>query len=259
MGVANNDATALSFLKNHLSGDFYTWMKIANPPDIDAYFTELKNLWLERNPVITSSGAGSYGIASIQQTIETLPIPKKDDFKIQLARDLAYTGIASDDATLEKFIYEELQKRLGRKVTNVRRSPFAEEPQVRNTNATKKVVRKRVQKAPVKRIVRLCSVCRKAGHSKINCPGVKSTKKVNYVYHDVEKDPIPRGSSDGSEEPEIEYIFEEEEDEEPEIEYIVEEEVEENDECVDDDESTLNTSDRNCYASKKKWYEVQYL
>src|SRR3954453_14457065 len=42
-GVANNDATALGFLKNHLSGDFYTWMKIAGPNDIDAYFTELKN------------------------------------------------------------------------------------------------------------------------------------------------------------------------------------------------------------------------
>src|SRR3989337_319880 len=28
LGIANNDATALSFLKNHLSGDFYTWMKI---------------------------------------------------------------------------------------------------------------------------------------------------------------------------------------------------------------------------------------
>ena len=44
LGVPNNDATALSFLKNHLTGDFYTWMKIANPADIDAYFTELKNL-----------------------------------------------------------------------------------------------------------------------------------------------------------------------------------------------------------------------
>src|ERR1043165_854156 len=30
LGVPNNDATALAFLKNHLSGDFYTWMKIAN-------------------------------------------------------------------------------------------------------------------------------------------------------------------------------------------------------------------------------------
>ena len=99
MGVANNNATALSFLKNHLSGDFYTWMKIANPSDIDAYFIELKNLWLERNPVITSSGAGFYEIVSIQQTIETLPVLKKNDFKTRLAKDLAYAGIAMDDKT----------------------------------------------------------------------------------------------------------------------------------------------------------------
>jgi hypothetical protein len=44
LGVPNNDSTALSFLKNHLSGDLYTWMKIAGPGDIDTYFTELKNI-----------------------------------------------------------------------------------------------------------------------------------------------------------------------------------------------------------------------
>ena len=63
-----------------------------------------------------------------------------------------------------------------------------------------------------------------------------------------------------SEEPEIEYIFEEEEDsEEPEIKYIVEEEVEEDVKYVDNDESTLNNTDQNCYAVKKKWCKVEYL
>src|SRR3954452_17663437 len=80
LGVPNNDTTALAFLKNHLSGDFYTWMKIAGPVDINAYFTELKNLWLEHNPVISLN----YETESIQQSIETLPIPKKDDFRTRL-------------------------------------------------------------------------------------------------------------------------------------------------------------------------------
>src|SRR5215216_2520866 len=119
--------------------------------------------------------------------------------------------------------------------------------------------RKLKQKVPVKRFVRFCSVCRKAGHIKTNCPGVKITKKVNYVYQNAEKDLITRKTPDDSEEPEIEYILEEEVHEEPEIEYVLEEEVEEDVEYVDDDESTLNTSDRNCYAVKKKWYKVQYL
>ena len=46
-----------------------------------------------------------------------------------------------------------------------------------------------------------------------------------------------------------------------------EEEVEDEDEndddeyveYVDDDESALNDSGRNCYATKKKWCEVEYL
>ena len=65
-------------------------------------------------------------------------IPQKDDFKIWLARDLQYTEIATDDATLEKFIYDDLQKKLGSRTAHVRKSPF--EP--RSVNATKKVVRK---------------------------------------------------------------------------------------------------------------------
>jgi hypothetical protein len=115
----------------------------------------------------------------------------------------------------------------------------------------------------VKRFVHLCSICRKAGHIKTNCPGVKTTKKVNYVYQNAEKDHVSWKPTEDSEEPEIEYVLEEEvrADSEPEIEYVLEEEVEveEDVEYVDDDDSTLNTSDRNCYAIKKKWYEVQYL
>src|SRR5215216_2123061 len=133
-----------------------------------------------------------------------------------------------DISTLGSHIYDELGKRLGRKVSNVRRSRFSES-QVRNINATKKAVKKVVQKAPVKRFVCLCSVCRKAGHTKINCPGVKRTKKVNYVYQNAEKDQVSWEPTEDSEEPEIEYIFEEEVNEEPEIEYVLEEEVEEND------------------------------
>ena len=50
LGVADADAQVLGFLKSHLTGDFYTWMRIANPGGINAFFTELKNMWLERRP-----------------------------------------------------------------------------------------------------------------------------------------------------------------------------------------------------------------
>ncbi|GES79857.1 hypothetical protein GLOIN_2v1481897 [Rhizophagus clarus] len=48
LGVANNDVQVLGFLKSYLTGDFYTRMRIANPGGINAFFTELKNMWLER-------------------------------------------------------------------------------------------------------------------------------------------------------------------------------------------------------------------
>ena len=168
LGVPNNDATAIAFLKNHLSGDFYTWMKIANPANIDAYFTELKNLWLERNPIVSTQ------LPIIPQLeLLTTPIPKKDDFKSRLARDLSYAGIVTDDETLEKFIYKELQKRLGAKTAHIRKSPFAP----RSAYATKKVVRKVAPKTSSK-LVRHCSACGKAGHTKVNCPKLKRTKKL---------------------------------------------------------------------------------
>src|SRR2546429_10000728 len=55
LGIADNDARVLGFLKSHLSGDLFTWMRIANPVGIDAFFTKLKNLWLERNPNVSTS------------------------------------------------------------------------------------------------------------------------------------------------------------------------------------------------------------
>src|SRR6185437_12953703 len=42
LGVADNDVQVLGFLKSQLSDDLYTWMRIANPAGIDAFFTELK-------------------------------------------------------------------------------------------------------------------------------------------------------------------------------------------------------------------------
>jgi hypothetical protein len=50
LGVADNDVQVLGFLKSHLTGDFFMMMRIANPAGINAFFTELKSIWLERTP-----------------------------------------------------------------------------------------------------------------------------------------------------------------------------------------------------------------
>ncbi|PKC52504.1 hypothetical protein RhiirA1_481339 [Rhizophagus irregularis] len=76
LGVADNDAQVLGFLKSQLSGDLYTWMRIANPASIDAFFTELKNLWLERPPnlngIQTSQNNSSAEIEKLNSQIASL-------------------------------------------------------------------------------------------------------------------------------------------------------------------------------------------
>src|SRR5436305_14570969 len=180
-------------------------------------------------------------IQQIPGPSQTLAIqPQKDDFKVHLARDLQYSGISSDDAALEQFIYDELDRRLEGKSAHIRKSPFA----LRSAYATKKVVRKVAPKKTIK-VIRHCSICGKTGHTKTRCPRIKRTKKVNYIIQDKADDP---------EDLEEEYIVEEEDGSE--------EESEDDDEYIDDDdpegcsfrtdESNLSSSSRNCHAVKKK-------
>ncbi|PKK59876.1 hypothetical protein RhiirC2_857135 [Rhizophagus irregularis] len=176
------DADALPYLFNHLPSDLEMRVRIANPATVNAFFTELRNIWHE--------SAGKRIQAPTPTPVSFTTQPQKDDFKIRLARDLAYSGIVTDDATLENFIYEELQKRLGGKTAHVRKSPFTP----RSAYATKKIVRKIVpSKVPIGKASskndRHCSACGKAGHTKVNCPRVKRTKKINHVYQDAEEDP----------------------------------------------------------------------
>ena len=76
LGVADNDAQVLGFLKSQLSGDLYTWMRIANLAGIDAFFTELKNMWLERLPNLngeqTSQNNSSAEIEKLNSQIASL-------------------------------------------------------------------------------------------------------------------------------------------------------------------------------------------
>ena len=139
-----------------------------------------------------------------------------------------------DEETLEKFIYEELSRRLGGKTAYVRKSSFAI-PQTRSTYATKKVVRKVVPK--ISKAIRYCSVCGRAGHTKVNCPRVKQIKKVNFAYQSEPEDP---------EESEEEYIVEEEE------ENVVEED-DSDEEMVDEYFIENDDETQNCFTIKKNW------
>src|SRR3954454_10932410 len=254
-------------------------MRGVNPLTITAFFTNLKDMWLERNPCVSTQ------IPIVSQPIQPILTPQNDiiaegnkafELVKRLSKDLDYSGIATDVDTIGTFIYDDLGRRFGRKTNHNRRSPFSE-LQVRNTNATKKVKRV-IQKVPARQIVtqqivRHCSVCENVSHTKVNCPGVKRiatqqvnrhysacgnvshtkvncpgvkrTKKVNYVYQDEVED------------------FEASEDEEYIEEYIMEEEDEAEEEEIEEDDDNdeprgashnddKSASSRNCYAVKKK-------
>ena len=153
---------------------------------------------------------------------------------------MQYAGIATDDASLEKFIYDELTNRLTKTSYNIRKNPF----ELKNTYATKKVTKKLPPKI-VTKVIRRCSVCGKSGHTKVNCsasaPSGRSigagkrgrVKKVNYVYQDESDDPP---------EEEEEYIEES----------IIVDDSDDDDEGEEEDEYDDNES-RNCYAVKKNW------
>ena len=137
-------ADVLPYLYSHMSQYMEMRLRQANPANLDTFFTNLRQIWLEcRGKIAEQAPLPSQALTTQSQ---------KDDFKIRLARDLQYTGIATDDATLEQFIYDDLQKKLGSRTAHIRKSPF--EP--KSINATKKAIRKIKQKASVKRIVRLC-------------------------------------------------------------------------------------------------------
>jgi len=42
--MPDGDVQTVGFLKNHLSGDLYTWMRAVAPAGIDAFFTNLKDV-----------------------------------------------------------------------------------------------------------------------------------------------------------------------------------------------------------------------
>jgi hypothetical protein len=56
-------------------------MRIANPAGIDAFFIQLKDLWLECNPSVSTGQISILHQPELQSVLPT-PISLKDDFKI---------------------------------------------------------------------------------------------------------------------------------------------------------------------------------
>ncbi|GBB92823.1 hypothetical protein RclHR1_20600008 [Rhizophagus clarus] len=129
LGVADNDVQVLGFLKSHLTGDFYTWMKIANPGGINAFFTELKNMWLEHGQNLS----GRISEESNQFANQALPSINPVSYSLPQVTPVSQPAFTKDD--VQKVIQDALAQQktenqaLVKKVTELQ-SQMSQQTQV---------------------------------------------------------------------------------------------------------------------------------
>ncbi|PKK57383.1 hypothetical protein RhiirC2_798136 [Rhizophagus irregularis] len=114
LGIPNNDANTVGFLKSHLSdwGDLYIWMRSANPAiaGINEFFTELKNLWLERNPNIhASQNNSSAEIDKLNSKITSLQAQLAQSAQVHPQSSADFEKLNSKIASLEAQLAESMQ------------------------------------------------------------------------------------------------------------------------------------------------------
>ncbi|CAB5361904.1 unnamed protein product [Rhizophagus irregularis] len=114
LGIPNNDANTVGFLKSHLSdwGDLYIWMRSANPAiaGINKFFTELKNLWLERNPNIhASQNNSSAEIDKLNSKITSLQAQLAQSAQVHPQSSADFEKLNSKIASLEAQLAESMQ------------------------------------------------------------------------------------------------------------------------------------------------------
>ena len=150
------DDQILPALYTHLPPDLRNSVKIymtirgagAANQTVDNFFTDLRKCWVERQVGVSTFNQSNIEIQSQSAIHPQINSSKANDFIIRLAKDLQYSGLKSDYETLEKYIYDELQNRLGgsRIAAHNRKSPFDSI----NTNASRRVVKKKSPKVTTK-------------------------------------------------------------------------------------------------------------
>ncbi|GET02584.1 hypothetical protein GLOIN_2v1773489 [Rhizophagus clarus] len=116
LGVADNDAQTIGFLKNHLSGDLYTWMRAVAPATINAFFTNLKDMWLERAPNLNGGqnyqGNSSAEIEKLNSQIASLQAQLAQPAQVHPQNNEAsanFEKLNSKVASLEAQLAESMQ------------------------------------------------------------------------------------------------------------------------------------------------------
>ncbi|CAJ0745741.1 24467_t:CDS:2 [Entrophospora sp. SA101] len=168
-------------LYTHLPPDLRSTVKMymsirGGNTTIDNFFADLKKCWIERQ-----AGNNSIQLTLInqQQTNNAL------DILANLAQRLGYSGDLTDYNQMQKYIENDLYRNYGRQIHNMKNEPF--EPQ-RKIYATKQPASRKV--IITNKNSRQCSICKKVGHTKNNCPKLKRVRRVNNIsqYENNEND-----------------------------------------------------------------------
>jgi hypothetical protein len=181
-------ADVLPYLYDHIPNKLQTRIRIANPGNLDAFFTELRNIWLEVGGQVNIPTQPPYQASSQGVTLTEIEKLKSDLVSLQAqlnqsvqahnetlekmnirAVRLGMPPDAPKDLTsLDNYINDELIKRLGVSNTNYAKLSKKYSKMV---NAVKKLAQHK------------CSNCGKAGHNSRKCPRKKKSKskkgKVN--------------------------------------------------------------------------------
>ena len=183
-------ADALPILYSHLPENLELRIKISNPADLNAFFTQLNDKWLEADSLAMATQA-------IQQFSQTGERNEALEKFADIAQRLGYTGNMFDPIAIYSFIENGL-----RQTKHVRKT----------------YVSKSTPKKAAKKTARHCSNCGKTGHMKTNCTKGKKAKKVNFIN---QSEPEESESEDDSSSEEQSSEEEETSDEEPRNSYSV--------------------------------------
>ncbi|RHZ76311.1 hypothetical protein Glove_199g117 [Diversispora epigaea] len=240
LGVANNDANILGLLKGYLSGDLYTWMRSDNPTDINAFFSSLKNMWLERRPS-PSYGSQIPQVSTVSEqpsnTVSALITSEEIDRKIQMAvalenqknesnkirfdPNLSLNNTDSDSSFFQNLmnVMKDISNRLSsHKITasgkgKKNNSSSSDDIDVITKGMAELSLNLVKTSKVIKKSLRGCSNCNKVGHIFRTCPKKKKSRQKAHVNHinkndssDSENDSSDSdlGSSSSSEESEAE-------------------------------------------------------
>ncbi|RIB18309.1 hypothetical protein C2G38_2036997 [Gigaspora rosea] len=219
--VADADANILGLLKGHLLGELYTWMKIANPASINAYFTEIKNMCAKKRAEIENIVNSQLDLKTQQLQVQSQQPPLQHSSS-QLRPQPAGTSEKIYEENVNNLLLWLYGKTPG--FVPVQAPSLPPKPQIKknitsNTNDVDEITKGiadmslnivKITKSinavakTVKKSQQYCSNCGRIGHNSRSCSRKKNKKKhkkkgkINNAHIDSDSDTSSNESDSNS-------------------------------------------------------------